>query len=246
MSQPPSWRDDDAASAAATGTALSTDSTRRIANALVYYGVAGLVLAAIGLVILLVAAWRLNGVTDRVEVVADRMLATLDRTADLLDAAVVTVDDVASTLDAADPMLDRVAGALTTTVASLRGLQESAAAVSILGAQPLGGLANRFGQVADSLDGLDVELATFADDLASDAGSLRLNGESLAALAGELHRLHNELSDGLIADTFGAMRFLFVALLAFLIAVAALPATAALWIGRRMRSELAGASPVAP
>ena len=106
----------------------STDSTRRIANALVYYGIAGLVLAAIGLLILLVAASRLNGVTDRVEVTADRMLSTLDRTADLLDAAVVTVDDVASTLDAADPMLDRVAGSLTTTVASLRGLQQAAGA----------------------------------------------------------------------------------------------------------------------
>jgi hypothetical protein len=238
MSHPPSWRDDDPALAAPTGSTPSNDSTRRIANALVYYGVAGLVLAAIGLVILLVAASRLNGVTDRVEVAADRMLATLDRTADLLDAAVVTVDDVASTLDAADPMLDRVAGALTTTVASLRGLQEAAGAVSILGAQPLGGLANRFGQVADSLDGLDVELATFADDLASDAGSLRLNAESLAALAGELHRLHSELTGGLITDAFAATRFLFVALLLFLIGVAALPATAALWIGRRIRSEV--------
>ena len=238
MSQPPTWRDDDPAPAAPTGTKLSTDSTRRIANALVYYGVAGLILAAIGFLILLVAAWRLNGVSDRVEVAADRMLATLDRTADLLDAAVVTVDDVASTLDAADPMLDRVAGSLTTTVASLRGLQQSAGAVSILGAQPLGGLANRFGQVADSLDGLDVELVTFADDLASDAGSLRGNAESLAGLAGELHRLHSELGEGLITDTFGAVRFLFVALLVFLIAVAALPAIAALWIGRRMRSEV--------
>ena len=241
MTQPPSWRDDDPGPAVATGSTLSTDSTRRIARALVYYGVAGLVLAAIGLLVLLGAAWRLNGVSDRVEATADRMLATLDRTADLLDAAVVTVDDVASTLDAADPMLDRVATSLTTTVASLRGLQEAAAAVQILGAQPLGGLANRFGQVADSLDGLDVELATFAEDLASDAESLRLNAESLAALAGELHGLHTELSDGLIADTFGAVRFLFFALLAFLTTVAALPAAAALWIGLRIRSEVGSA-----
>ena len=77
------------------------------------------------------------------------LVTVLDRTATVLDDAGRTVDDVASTLDAADPMLDRVASSLTTTVDSLRGLQEPAAAVSILGAQPLGGLANRFGQVAD-------------------------------------------------------------------------------------------------
>ena len=76
MSQPPTWRDDDAGTGGPDRTTLSIDSTRRIANALVYYGVAGLVLAAIGLLVLLVAAWRLNGVTDRVEVTADRMLAS--------------------------------------------------------------------------------------------------------------------------------------------------------------------------
>ena len=158
----------------------------------------------------------------------------------------MTVDDVASTLDAADPMLDRVASSLTTTVASLRGLQQSAGSVSILGAQPLGGLANRFGQVADSLDGSTRSWRrspTTSPRTPARCGGTR---SRWPRSAGELHRLHSELADGLIADTFGAMRFLFLALLAFLIAVAALPAAAALWIGRRMRSEVAAAAAVAP
>jgi hypothetical protein len=226
---------------------VSSASLRRIGDALVFYGIAGLVLAAIGLVVLLVAAWRLNGAADRVEATAVRVETLLERTATVLDRAVVTVDDVASTLDSADPMITRVATALTTTVDGLRGLQEQAAGVAILGARPLAGLANRFGQVADSLDGLDAELAAFGDDLASDAESLRGNSESLAALAAQLHALHDELADGLIADSFGALRFLFLALLAFLTAVAALPAAAALWIGRRLRADLeAPAAPVSP
>ena len=218
---------------------VSSASLRRIADALVYYGIAGLVLAAIGVVVLLVAAWRLNGTADRVEATAVRVEALLDRTATVLDSAVVTVDDVASTLDSADPMITRVATALTTTVDSLRGLQDQAASVSILGTRPLAGLANRFGQVADSLDGIDAELAAFGDDLASDADSLRGNSESLAALAAQLHALHDDMGDGLVTDAFAAVRFLFLALLAFLAAVAALPAIAALWVGRRIRADLA-------
>ena len=77
-----------ATTAAPDEARLSRDSTRRIANALVSYGVAGLILAAIGLVVLLVAAWRLNGVADRVEATADRVVTLLDRTATVLDAAV--------------------------------------------------------------------------------------------------------------------------------------------------------------
>lgn len=226
---------------------LSNASLRRISDALVYYGIAGLVLAAIGLVVLLVAAWRLSGTADRVEAMGTRMEMLLDRTATVLDSAVVTVEDVASTLDSADPMITRVATALTTTVDSLRGLQEQAAAVSILGARPLAGLANRFGQVADSLDGLDTELAAFGDDLSSDADSLRGNAESIAALAAQLHALQGDLEEGLITDAFAAVRFLFIALLVFLAAVAALPAIAALWVGRRIRADLeAPAVPVSP
>ena len=221
---------------------LSAASTRRIGDALVAYGIAGLALAAIGLVVLLVAAWRLNGVADRAEAKAAQVATLLDRTATVLDDAAATVTDVASTLDSANPMIIRVANALTTTETSLRGLQAAAQAVQILGSNPLGGLADRFGQVADALDGLDAELAAFGEDLASDAGSLRRNVDSIKALADQLDTLHDELEDGLIADAFGAARLMFVALLAFLVAVAALPAGAALWIGRRIRSELGPAA----
>lgn len=248
MTQPPSWRD--ASGATPVGPVgpgpaerrLSTDSMRRIGNALVYYGIAGLVLAAIGIVVLLVATVRLNGAADRVEASAERLVVLLDRTATVLDDAVSTVSEVASTLDSADPMIDRVATAITTTVDSLRGLQESAAAVSILGARPLGGLANRFGQVADALDPIDDELGSFGSDLAGDAAALRRNVESLGALADELHSLTEDLGGGLIPDTFAAIRFMLLALLAFLAAVAALPAAAALWIGLRIRSEVGKAA----
>jgi hypothetical protein len=237
---PPSWRDDVAGTSTATGPGgqLSADSLRRIGNALIAYGIAGLILAAIGLVVFLVAGLRLSDASDRLQADADQAIVILDRTATVLDDAAATVDEVASTLDSADPMIQRVADAITTTVTNLRGLQSSAAAVSILGANPLGGLADRFGQVADALDGIDADLATFGDEMASDADALRMNAESIQALATELHTLHDELGDGLIDDVFAALRLMFYAVIAFLVAVAALPAAAALFIGRRIRAEL--------
>jgi hypothetical protein len=238
---PPSWREDApevVAPDAAPAGRVSTDSMRRIANALIAYGVAGLILAGIGLAVVLVAGWRLNSVGDRLETQSARVVALLDATATALDDATVTVGDVASTLDSADPMIQRVATALTTTVTSLRGLEDAASSVSILGGNPLGGLADRFGQVADSLDGLDAELAAFGNDLASDADSLRKNVESVTALADQLHSIRDQLTGELISDAFGALRLMFIAVVAFLVAVAALPAASALWIGRRIRSEL--------
>jgi len=249
VTQPPSWRDDVAATSAETAVAregtLTRESTRRIGNALFYYGIAGLVLAVVGIVVLLIATVRLNGASDRVESEADRLVTVLARTATVLDDASATVDNVATTIDSSDPMITRVATAITTTVDNLRGLQDTAASVSILGANPLGGLASRFGQVADSLDPLDEELAAFGGNLSSAADKLRANVTSITALAQELQALHDELSGGLITDTFAAIRFMLLTLLAFLAAVAALPAAAALFIGVRIRSEV-GPAPVAP
>jgi hypothetical protein len=96
--------------------------------------------------------------------------------------------------------------------------------------------------VADALDGIDTDLATFGDELSSDAAALRRNVASLQSLATELHTLHDDLGEGLIDDAFGAIRLMFYAIVAFLVAVAVLPAVAALFIGRRIRAEL-GAPP---
>lgn len=245
MTQPPSWRDVNAIPAPTPGEGLLTrTSTRRIGDALFYYGIAGLVLAVVGIAVLLFAASRLNSVSNRVETEAARLVTVLDRTAAVLDDAAATVDDVSSTLDSADPMISRVATAITTTVESLHGLQNTAASISILGANPLGGLANRFGQVAEALDPLDEQLAAFGSDLSSDADRLRTNVASLNALATELHGLHDDLADGLVTDAFGAIRLMLLTLLAFLAAAAALPALAALFVGRRIRSEV-GPVPVA-
>jgi hypothetical protein len=239
VTQPPTWRDVETVPAPGpTEGYLTRESTRRIGNALFYYGIAGLTLAIVGIVVLLIATYRLNGMADRVESEATRLVTVLDRTATVLDDAAATVDDVSTTIDSADPMITRVATAITTTVDNLHGLQDAAASVSILGAQPLGGLANRFGQVADALDPLDEELAAFGGNLSSAADKLKTNVASITALATELHALHDELGGGLVTDAFAAIRFMLLTLLAFLAAVAALPAIAALWIGLRIRSEV--------
>jgi predicted PurR-regulated permease PerM len=217
---------------------LSRDAMRRIADALVAYGIAGLILAGVGLLVLAIAAWRLNTVADRADAESARVQTLLNRTATALDDAVGTVEDVASTLDRADPMIARLADSLTATVAGLGALEDQARSVSILGSQPLGGIADRFGGLATTLTGLDSELRDFGGDLASDADRLRTNVRSLAAVTTSVQALEESLQAGLVTDAMASLRFLLLTLLAFLAAVAALPAIAALWIGRRIRAEL--------
>ena len=168
------------------GAAVSTNSMRRIGNALDRLrGRRSHPRRRSASSSLLVAAWRLNGVGDRVETQSARVVTPARRDGDgARRRGRRPSSDVASTLDSADPMIQRVATALTTTVDE----PPRAPGRGGVGLDPRGVIRSAGWRTASVRSptrstGSTRSSPAFGDDLASDAGSLRTNVASVTALA---------------------------------------------------------------
>ena len=110
---------------------------------------------------------------------------------------------------------------------------------SILGTNPLSGVAGIFGEMATDLDGLDTRLGLIGDDLEDNRDKLLANAESLDALGGRLGEVADDLREGVIQDSLADVQ-LIVTVLAFVLAVwTAVPAVWALFLGWWLRREVA-------
>jgi hypothetical protein len=219
---------------------------RRLAIGLLGYGAAGLVVAAIGLVVLLGAIGRIGSVGSGISADVDRLGSVLDRTATALDEAAGTARGFSGTVERTGPAVRQAAAAVRDIAPRLRDLETQANAIQILGSRPLASLAGLFGQIAGELDGLDIQLDAIADDLAANEAVLLTNATSLGDLAVEVRALRGRLSADAIGGGIDSAQSLLVALLALFVAWAAAPAIGALALGlwlRRMLEEPAGSAP---
>ena len=116
---------------------------------------------------------------------------------------------------------------------------------SILGANPLSGVATIFGSIADGLEGLDTALSTVAADLGDNHDKLLTNAESLDALGLRLATVADELREGVVQDGLADVQ-LIATLLGFIFVIwTAVPAIGALFLGSWLRRELAPTGPSA-
>jgi hypothetical protein len=213
---------------------------RRLAIGLVAYGVAGLVVAAIGLVFLAAATSNIDNAGGGISSEVDRLGSILDRTATALDDAAGTARGFSGTVERTGPTVRQAATAIRDIGPRLRDLETQANAISILGSRPLSSLAGLFGQIAGELNGLDTQLDAIADDLTANQAVLATNAGSLGDLASEVRSLRGRFSGVAIGDGIDSARSLLVAVLALFIAWAAVPAVGALALGLWLRRMLAG------
>jgi methyl-accepting chemotaxis protein len=222
--------------------ARTRSALRRLAIGLIVYGVVGLVVAAIGLAIVVSTAGRLGSLSAELPAEVDRLTGILDRTAVALDEAGATALSFSGTIDRTGPAVRQAATAVRGIVPELRDLERQAGAVSILGSQPLGGIASLFGDIAGELEGLDAQLDGIAEQLSANGGVLKTNATSLAALAGEVRTLSERLAPSGGTSSAGsslgdAGQGLGI-VLAVLIVLAAVPAAGAVAMGVWLRRLL--------
>ena len=204
--------------------------TRRLAWALIAYGVAGSILMIVAAAIGLDAAGR-----------AERLAGTANAA---LVSAAATADAAADAMTGANESLDRGAASASDAASLSRdssvSLESLAAAMelSIFGAQPLVSLADDFTAAADQAASLADELDGVGDALTGTQADIALVGDRLRDLADDLDALTGS------ADTSGGLPQL--RLIVGLLAVwLALPAVAALvggiWLLRSRQS-----APISP
>ena len=197
---------------------ISPRALRTAGWSLIVYGVAGLI-------VLLTVGLLGNGPVGT----AENLLASLDVT---LEAAADTARSSSTALLSVDAGLaearDGTADAATLVGdASVTSDQlANAMGLSILGAQPLIGLADDFRSIAAQLSSLSTSLSTVGDALQSSSSDLGAVRADVDRLASEIELTRERAGPG-VGFGAGSLRLAYLALLAWLV----LPALGALAVG---------------
>ena len=93
------------------------------------------------------------------------IVATLDQTALVLSSMGTSATSFSGTLERTPPAVRQTAQTVVNLRANLILVEGQLAGINILGARPLGDVANLFGQMATDLEGLDTRLEAIAADL---------------------------------------------------------------------------------
>jgi hypothetical protein len=220
------------------GGAVTRPLLRRVAQALLAYGVFGIVLSLVTTIAIGSALGRLSSVGEGVGAGASQLGTVLGRMGTVLDDAATSAGSFGSTIDSSSAALTTAAADLRAIVPRLRDIETQANAINILGSRPLAPLASLFGDIAGQIGDLDTQLEGVSTNLAANRGALTANATSLAALATEVRALRDQIPAEMPGTALGDARWLVVLLLLVVLAAVALPAVAALWLGWWLRREL--------
>jgi hypothetical protein len=208
---------------------------RRAGNALLAFGVVGVILAGVIALALVGTAIATRDLDDRLQADQARLAETLDELAVTTAAAVTSIENASATLDTssaavldARTVLDELATASDSLADSL--------GITIFGNQPFAGAAQRFRTFSD-------RVRVFSEDATGIADAIATNSDDMSTLADRVALMETQLGEyaervagseriGQIG-TWVAVSVLLGGLLAAWLAVAA---GACAWVGWKLRS----------
>lgn len=211
---------------------------RRLGLGLIVYGVIGIAIAILGGVAMFAVSDRIDAMAARATSQVELAASVLDQTATVLEDASATSASFALTLERTPPTVRQAAQTVGNLQASLLALQAQLDALTILGTRPLSTTADRFGQMATELDGLDARLGLIAGDLEGNRDALLANSRSLAALADRISDVADELRGGAFIDAIADVGAVLRVMILVLAAWTAVPAIGALGLGLWIRAEV--------
>ena len=223
-----------------TGSLGLRGGLRRLSGALIGYGVAGLMVALLGLLALVWVSGRVAALADSVDAEAAQLATTLDRTADTLHDAGSSAVSFAVTLERTPPSVRQAAATIRNLRPNLQAIEAQLSTISILGTEPLAGPARLFGEMATDLQGLDTRLDLIAGDLETDRDALLANSRSLTEAGDQTAALAKRVRSGFIQGGLDDLRAVLVVTVLVFVGWTAVPAVGALLLGIWLRRTLAG------
>lgn len=208
--------------------------SRRVATALTWFGVVGLVLSVAMAISLLVGLGAMGDLDQRVDANRLAMADALDQGTELLDGTATTLESTTSSLESVRATVDDTAKLLGQLETSTRDLV-SALGLSVLGQRPFAGVAKSFDGIADQLavsaddaaavvkeiDSLQPDLGRVSDDLRS----VRASISTLATRTTDFDDLGNLIGLARLFALLWALVSLWLAALA----------AGCIWLGRQLR-----------
>ena len=207
----------------------------RLSNALMIYGVVGILAAAIGFAALVAASGRIGSLGERIVSEAVSLDAIIVLTADALGDAATTAGTFAPTVAQTSVAVTEAAAAVRDIEPRLRDLETQANAIEIFGQRPVASLGQVFGQIATDISGLDEQLEGIATELGRNREALTANAASLDALADLVRAYKGRLKPEAIDAGIDEARRLLLFTLTLFIGWTAVPAVGSLIVGRWMR-----------
>ena len=223
-----------------TGSLGLRGGLRRLSGALIGYGVAGLMVALLGLLALVWVSGRVAALADSVDAEVAQLATTLDRTADTLHDAGSSAVSFAVTLERTPPSVRQAAVTIRNLRPNLQAIEAQLGTISILGTEPLAGPARLFGEMATDLQGLDTRLDLIAGDLETDRDALLANSRSLTEAGDQAAALAKRVRSGFIQGGLDDLRAVLVVTVLVFVGWTAVPAVGALLLGIWLRRTLAG------
>ena len=223
-----------------TGSFWLRGGSRRLSDGLIGYGVAGLMVALLGLLALVWVSGRVAALADSVDAEVAQLATTLDRTADTLHDAGSSAVSFAVTLERTPPSVRQAAVTIRNLRPNLQAIEAQLSTISILGTEPLAGPARLFGEMATDLQGLDTRLDLIAGDLETDRDALLANSRSLTEAGDQAAALAKRVRSGFIQGGLDDLRAVLVVTVLVFVGWTAVPAVGALLLGIWLRRTLAG------
>jgi C4-dicarboxylate-specific signal transduction histidine kinase len=208
---------------------------RRAGNALLAFGVVGVILAGVIALALVGTAIATRDLDDRLQADQARLAETLDELAVTTAAAVTSIENASATLDTSSAAVLDARSVLDELATASDSLADSLG-ITIFGNQPFAGAAQRFRTFSD-------RVRVFSEDATGIADAIATNSDDMSTLADRVALMETHLGDyaervagseriGQIG-TWVAVSVLLGGLLAAWLAVAA---GACAWVGWKLRS----------
>jgi hypothetical protein len=209
--------------------------SRRLANALIAYGIIGLLVAVIGIAALVGSSRQIGSLGERIVSEAVSLDTIIVSTADVLDDAATTAGTFGPTVEQTSVTVGHAASALRDIGPRLRDMENQANAIQIFGQRPVAPLGQLFGQIDTDISGLDDQLDGIATELGRTRTALTANAASLRTLANVVRAYKDRVKPEAIDAGIDEARRLLLFTLALFIGWTAVPAIGSLVVGRWMR-----------
>jgi hypothetical protein len=212
---------------------------RRLSQALIAYGMVGLVVATIGFGAIVWVNGRISTLRADAEATVAQAATTMELTATVLRGASTTAQSFSGTADQTGQAVSAAVVTISEVRSDLAALESQLRSVSLLGATPLASSADAVGRIAASMDGLATQIPVVAGSLQGNRDALARNAAALNALADSTAELAAGLGPSVDQEAFGNVQQVIAFTLLMFAAWSFVPAVGALGFGAWLRAELA-------
>jgi outer membrane murein-binding lipoprotein Lpp len=207
---------------------------RRMGTAMLVFGILGVVVATIVAIGMFGTAWSARNLDQRIADEQAYVVDALARVDSTVGKLVTSTENGATTLGTTSDTLATAEGVLGQVAGTAKELSTSID-ISILGSRPLAGAAQRFAELATSVEGFQAKAAALSQNLATNASDVQDLAGQIDVLRDDLQSVSERVAGFEATSTLVSLLVASFVMLGLLVTWLAVAALAVAWAGLRLR-----------